>query len=158
MLLPQQTRNVSVQQFPPQIRMFFFIIPLTKHGGIVDAKRTRHCVTSRYVSAKPNDANRNVKPKDIMPSLVYFNWRNGQRNRLCDWSLVLVIWTWACHLEVEWAACHLHLHGNERGLEAPHLQEENHISTLFIDLQQNEEDARVNIEAPHLNFAEQSQF
>lgn len=117
---------------------FFLIIPLTKHGGIVDAKRTRHCVTSRYVSAKPNDANRNVKPKDIMPSLVYFNWRNGQLNRLCDWSLVLIIWTWACHLEVEWAACHLHLHGNDRGLEVPHLQEENHISTLFIDLQQNE--------------------
>lgn len=38
--------------------IYFLLILLTKHGGIVDAKRTRHCVTSRYVSAKPNDTNR----------------------------------------------------------------------------------------------------
>lgn len=59
--------------------------------------------------------------------MVDFNWRNGQWNRLYDWSLILVIWTWACHLEVEWAAFHCHLHGNERGLKVPHLQEENYI-------------------------------
>lgn len=111
---------------------------LTKHGGVVDAKRTRHRVTSGYMSAKPNDANRNVKPKDIKPSLVYFNWRNGQWNRLCGRAPVLVIWTWACQLEVERASCHCHLNRNERGLEVPDLQEEN--QTLFISLQENEED------------------
>lgn len=39
----------------------YFMITLTKHGGIVDANRTRHGVTSRYMRAKPND----VINKDI---------------------------------------------------------------------------------------------
>lgn len=75
-----------------------------------------------------------------MPTLAYLNWRQGLGNGLCFWSLVLVVWMWTRHLEVEWAACHRHLHGNERGLEVPHLQEEHFIPTLFISLQQNEED------------------
>lgn len=44
------------------------MIMLTKHGGVVDAKKTRHRVASRYMSAEPCDANRNVKPKDVMAS------------------------------------------------------------------------------------------
>lgn len=52
-----------------------------------------------------------------------FNWSIGRWNTLYYRSLVLAIWTWACHLEVEWAAFHSHLHGNEYGLQVPDLTE-----------------------------------
>lgn len=38
---------------------------LTKHGGIVDAKRTRNGVTTRYMSAKPNDEERYFSLNEI---------------------------------------------------------------------------------------------
>lgn len=49
------------------------------------------------------------------------SWRKGLWNKLYDWSLVLVLCSWACHLEVEGAAFHCHMDGNKHRLEIPHL-------------------------------------
>lgn len=62
-----------------------FMIILTKHGGIVDPKRTRHCVTSRYMSTKPNDVHRNVKPKDLSYCLNVCNFfLKAYCNEICN--------------------------------------------------------------------------
>lgn len=57
-----------------------------------------------------------------------------KQNRLYDWSLVLVLWTWACHLEVERTAFHCHLHGNERRLKVAHLREKNREGKVQLHL------------------------
>lgn len=75
-----------------------------------------------------------------------FNWRKWQRYTLYGWTQVLVTELWACHLEVEWASLHCHLHGNEPGLELPNLQAENPIPPLSSGPQQNQENTIITYE------------
>lgn len=66
------------------------IIP-TEHGWIVDAERTRHCVTSRYTGAKPNDANRTCQT-NRHKVIIKKKYTNDEGFKLEKWTVEQTGW------------------------------------------------------------------